>query len=200
MEVSSSRRFVPIVAKCDNEVKWLVSSQASHQVDVLESRETNSIMVFPKPNLDDMIVVLAYTSKEGKPTNAVITFIAVKTDRPPPGPTPPSPDPPVPGAITKLHVTFLLDYTKQTRAISDIVNSKELRQWLKERGHETHELSVRDNLKALGLDEHVKGKTPPLLILQTAGESNVPEGQVLFVGNLASVQTVKDSVTKITGK
>jgi len=200
MEVSSTRRFIPVAAKCDNEVKWLVSSQHGHQVDVLESKATNSIMVFPRPNTDDMIVVLAYTSKENKPSNAVITFIAVKADRPPPGPTPPGPEPPVPGNVAKLHVTFLLDYTKQTRAISDIVNNRELRQWLSEKGHNIHELSVRENLKELGLDEHVKGKTPPLLILQTAQDGAIKEGQVLFVGSLSSVQQVKDNVTKITGK
>jgi hypothetical protein len=160
-------------------------------------------MVFPRPNQEDMIVVLAYTAKENKPTSAVITFIAIKADKPPPGPPgpqPPSPDPPVPGNIGKLHVTFLLDYTKQTRAISDIVNSRELRQWLTENGHQIHELSIKDNLKELGLDEHVKGKSPPLLILQTAKDGNVAEGQVLFVGALNSVQQVKENIAKITGK
>lgn len=200
MEVNANRRFVPIVAKCENEVRWLVSSQATRQVDVLESKATNSIMVFPKPNTEDLIVVLAYTAKEGKPTNAVITFIAVKNDIPPPEPKPPDPEPPSPGTIKKLHVTFLLDYTKQTRAIADIVNSRELRAWLKERGHEVHELSIREDLKALGLDEHVKGKTPPLLILQTAKDGNVSEGQVLHVVTLGSVQQVKEEVTKVTGK
>lgn len=200
MEVNATRRFIPIVAKCDNEVRWLVSSHATAQVDVLESRQTNSIMVFPKPGLEDTIVILAYSAKDGKPTAAALTFISVKGDRPPPGPTPPTPDPPQPGAITKLHVTFLLDYTKQTRAISDIVNSKELRQWLKEHNHEVHELSARDNLKALGLDEHVKGKAPPLLILQTVGETGVPEGQVLLVAPLTSIQAVKDAIIKVTGK
>jgi hypothetical protein len=202
MEVNSSRRFVPIVAKCDNEVRWLVSSQTGQQVDVLESRATNSIMVFPRPNQEDMIVVLAYTAKENKPTNSVITFIAIKADKPPPGPgpNPPSPDPPTPGNIGKLHVTFLLDYTKQTRAISDIVNSRDLRQWLTENGHQIHELSIKDDLKALGLDEHVRGKAPPLLILQTAKDGNVAEGQVLFVGSLNSVQQVKENIAKITGK
>lgn len=200
MEVSSTRRFIPVTAKCDNEVKWLVSSQHGHQVDVLESRVTNSIMVFPRPNTDDMIVVLAYTSRDNKPSNAVITFIAVKTDKPPPGPTPPGPEPPAPGNVAKLHVTFLLDYTKQTRQISEIVNSRELRQWLSERGHQIHELSVRENLKDLGLDEHIKGKSPPLLILQTAHDGVVKEGQVLFAGNLLSVQQVKDVITKITDK
>lgn len=205
MEVSASRRFVPVVAKCDNEVRWLISSSLTGaQVDVLESRATNSIMVFPKPQVDDLIVVLAYTSKENKPSNSVITFIRVKGDKPPPGPPGPgpgpTPDPPAPGNINRLHVTFVLDYSKQTRAISDVVNSKDLRAWLSEHGHEVHELSIRDNLKALGLDEHVHGKTPPLVILQTAQDTGVKEGQVLLVTPLTTIQGVKDAVTKITGK
>jgi hypothetical protein len=208
MEVNASRRYIPITAKCDNEVRWLVSSQSGQPVDALESRAINSIMVFPRIGVDDLVVVVAYTAKENKPSNAVVTFIQIKADKPPPGPNPdpkpgpgPTPTPtPTPGQITKLHVTFLLDYTKQTPAIATIVNSKDLRSWLADKGHQVHELSIKENLKNLGLDELVKGKNPPLLILQTTQEANVKEGQVLLIDNLTSVQQVKEAVTKITGK
>lgn len=200
MEVSSSRRYIPIAAKCDNEVRWLVSSSLTGTVDALESRILNSIMIFPKPNADDTIVVVAYTSQDDKPTSSAITIIKVKADKLPPGPAPtPSPDPPPDppaGQITKLHVTFLLDPAKQTRAISDVINNKELRQYLEERGHEIHELSIRDNLKALGLDTYIQGKSPPLLILQTKKEPNVKEGEVLSVTPLTTIQQVKDTINK----
>src|SRR5579872_1358300 len=80
LEVSSSRRFVPINAKCDNDVRWLISStQSGAQVEAIECKSTNSVMVFPKPSA------------------AAITFVKVKADKPPPGPpSPPNPPSPTP--------------------------------------------------------------------------------------------------------
>src|SRR5579872_2781958 len=98
LEVSSSRRFVPINAKCDNDVRWLISStQSGAQVEAIECKSTNSVMVCPKPNADDVIVVIAYTAQANKPSAAAITFVKVKADKPPPGPpSPPNPPSPTP--------------------------------------------------------------------------------------------------------
>jgi hypothetical protein len=194
MEVSSGRRYITITAKCDNEVKWLVSSQnAKTPIDVLESKLTNTILVFPgKSDNNDLIVVIAYTAIENKPSNAAITFIRVQSDKPPPGPSPtpgPEPDP-----VDKVHVTFILDYNRMTRAITDIVNNKDLRTWLKDKGHEVHELSIKDDLEGLGLRKYVEKLIMPVLVIQTT------KGNVLLATQLTSVQQVKDAVTKITGK
>lgn len=211
MEISSSRRYITITAKSANKVKWLVSSQIGKLPDVLVNESANTIMVLPTPNTADVIAVLAYTANNGIPTAAAITFIKITADRPlpVPGPTPnptPTPDPnptPVPAPkVTKLHLTFFLDFSHQTRAISDIVNNKELREMLASDGHDVHELSAKDvaTIKALGLDKDITGKNPPLLIIQAKQDGGEGDGVFIDAIPLTSVQAVKDAVTKYTGK
>lgn len=210
MEISSSRRYITITAKSANKVKWLVSSQIGRLPDVLVNESANTIMVLPTPNTTDVIAVLAYTANNGVPTTAAITFIKITADKPTPVPNPnptptpnPVPDPtptPIP-KVTKLHLTFYLDFTHQTRAISDITNNKDLREFLASEGHDVHELSSKDDkvLKVLGLEKDLAGKNPPLLIIQ-AKQDGDGDGLYLDAIPLTSVQAVKDAITKYTGK
>lgn len=201
IDISGSRRFITVAAKCDSKVRWLVRSETGKTLEVLESKLTNSIMIFPALGVDDSICIEAYTTqRDGSPSDTAITFIRIKQDQPPPTPqpTPPTPQPTPGQKVSKLHVTFLLDYSKQTQAIAEITSSKELREWLRSKGHKVHELSIKEDLDAYGLKEHVKGKYPPLLVLQAQGEGDIQDGIFLLAEPLTSAQQVKDAVTKTT--
>lgn len=206
LQISASRKFVIVVAKCNSRVRWLVSSKSGTPVDALESPITNSILIFTTGKSNDALIILAYAANNGYPTDPAITFIAITGDTPPPHPDPdpdprPDPDPPTKNP-SKLHVTFLLDFNKQTRAISDIINNQELRKWLTEADHKVHEVSIRDAHK-YNLDMYIEGKSPPLLILQTQAVDGYKDGTMVpnvGVTPLYSVGSVKDAIMKATGK
>lgn len=201
MEMSTSRKFVIIAAQCDGEVKWLISSASGKPIDVLESKLTNSVMILPATGVvEDTIVVVAYTADQNKPSDAAITHIRVRATGPPTPQPPPSPAPPPNVKVTLVHVTFLLDYSKQTKAISEIVNSKELRQWLKDNHHKIHELSIKDDIDSYGLTDYLRGKHAPLLLIQSQDENGLKDGTVIDIQPLISEQQVKDVVLKNTGK
>jgi hypothetical protein len=201
IEINASQRYIIIAADCPNEVRWLVSNQNPlAKIEVLECKLINSIMIFPDMfNQPDVIVVIAYTTNESKPTSPAITAIKVKSSGPKPPPIPvPTPDPtptptPLP-TVSSVHVTFILDYNKMTRSISDITNSKELRDFIKEGNNEVHELSTRDDLEGLGLKKYIGNTLPPMVVIQDQ------KGNVLNVSSLASIQQVKDLINKATGK
>lgn len=204
IEVPVSQRYIMVAARCNNDVKWLVSSTTGKTIEVLESPLTNSIMVFPNPSVSDVIAVLAYTSSGDKPTDAVITFIRVLTDKPPP--TPPIPVVPTPpigpvSKATKFHVTFVLDKDRQTRAISDIVNNKDLRTWLKDNGHQIHELSIKADTTVEtgnGFDAFIKGKPAPLLVIQDA-DGDKP-GTIEYADVLTDLTQVQNIISKLLSK
>lgn len=202
--ISVTRKFVIVAAKCNNQVRWLISSRSGTPIEALESKLTNSVLIFTTGKPRDTIVVLAYSAVNNLPTDTAITFIAITGDTPPPNPDPdPNPPPePAPNHVSKLHVTFLLDFAKQTRAISDVINDPGLRKWLTDQGHKIHEVSIKD-AGNYNLDTYIEGKAAPLLILQAQAESGIKEGTLITpdgVTQLYSVQGVKDAVLKATGK
>lgn len=204
-QISASRKYIIVAAKCGSRVRWLVTAKSGSTVDALESPLTNSILIFTTGKPNDVLMVLAYSVVNNVATDPAVTFIAVTGDTPPPNPDPaPGPDPaPEPGTKpSKLHVTFLLDFNKQTRAISDVINDSGLRKWLNDNGHKVHEVSIRD-AHTYNLDTYIEGKAPPLLILQTQGVDGFKEGTLVHdvgVTQLYSVQGVKDAIIKATGK
>lgn len=203
MQISSTRKYIIITAKCASPVRWLISAKSGVALEALESKLTNSILIFTTGQPQDTIVALAYSVISGKPTDTAITFVHLTNDTPPPEPGPePTPTPGPTALPSKLHVTFLLDFTKTTRAVSDVINSADLRQWLASRGHKIHEVSIRDADK-YNLDVELNGKTPPLLVLQAQAEGAIKEGTLVKPDGilpLLSVQGVKDAVLKATGK
>jgi hypothetical protein len=183
----------------------LVFSKVGRGLDVLESPLTNSIMIFPVGNVDDTITVMAYTATDDAvPSDTVLTTIKVKSDQPIPKPkivvtpTPPAvtvePEPTA-HTVSKVHVTFYVDFNKKTRAISDVIDDQALRKWLIDAGHKVHELSVNDDLGVLGLADELKGKYAPQVIIQVL-EGTDKEGTLLDIEPMSAVQQVKELVTK----
>lgn len=202
--ISATRKFVIVAAKCNNRVRWLISSRSGTPIEALESKLTNSVLIFTTGKPKDTIVVLAYSAVNSMPTDTAVTFIAITGDTPPPTPDPdPNPPPePTQPHVSKLHVTYLLDFPKQTRAISDVINDAGLRKWLTDQGHKIHEVSIKDAAN-YNLDPYIEGKAAPLLILQAQAEPGIKEGSLITpdgVTQLYSVQGVKDAVLKATGK
>jgi hypothetical protein len=202
--IGPSRKFIIVAAKCSNNVRWLISSSSGTPIEALESKLTNSVLIFTTGKPKDTIIVLAYSSINNVPTDTAITFIAVTGDLPPPHPDPdPEPAPnPTPKHPAKLHVTYLLDFAKQTQAISEVINDPGLRKWLADRGHKIHEVSIKD-AHNYNLDIYIEGKAAPLLILQAQAEPGMRDGTLVEpdgVMQLYSIQGVKDAVLKATGK
>jgi hypothetical protein len=195
MEVADGRKYVVVTAKAATPVQWLVNNSTDKPLTVLRHDATTSLMIFPNPG-DDTIAVIAYTAVGGLPSDPVITFIRVKADKPPPQPDPtPAPTPNV--KSTKLHVTYVVDFAKQTPAIGAVLNNSALRTRLADAGHKVHEVSIRDSaVQELGLTSYVEGKPLPLVVLQTQEEPGIKEGRVLHVGPMTSIQQVQDAVTK----
>ena len=209
-EVAAGQKYIQVTAICAKKVHWLVSGRnASTPVEALTSPISNTILILPGG--EDTIVVLAYSVDEtGQPTDTAVTYLKVgaNPDPPPPDPTPePTPKPkpaPTPAPVvkpSKVHVTFIYEKAKQTRAISDIVNDPALRTWLAPwLVDKVHELDpTKDKLSDYHLDTYVAGKTLPVLVIQTSQEPGIKGGDVVFAGTVTSSQQVKDAVTNVTG-
>lgn len=196
LDISASKKFVFVTADCPGEVRWLVSNQnAKSPIQVLESQLTNTVMIFPgSATENDLIVIIAYTAQGNIPSDPAITYIRIKADKPPPAPIPVPEPTPTPEPVTSLHVTFILDYNKMTRALSEVVNDKGMRDYLTKAGHEIHEISIRDDIEGLGLKKYITNLTVPVVIFQDK------KGTVLASEQLTSIQQIKDIVTKLTGK
>lgn len=207
-EVTATQRYVTVQAKCNNQVQWLVSSQTGKQLEVLKCEPLNSIMIFPAVGTDDSIIVMAYTSANDKPTPPAITLIKVVAGnkpepRPDPKPEPePKPEPkPEPVRFEHAHVTFIIDKAKQTRAVSDVLLSQDLRKWLKDNGHELHEVNYDPAvLKTWKLDTYLEGRRPPVVVIQGLSDTKELNGKFLDVGPVTSVQQIKDLVNKALDK
>ena len=205
VKISASRKYIILAAKCSTRVRWLISSKSGLPVDALESPLTNSILIFTTGKVDDVLAVLAYAATGNAATDPAITLVTLTGDAPTPPPAPgpnPGPTPNPTKKPEKLHVTFLLDFTKQTQAITDVINNAGLRKWLNDNGHKVHEISIKD-ASTYNLIDEIKGKVPPLLILQAQSGNGFKDGDIVpgvGVTQLYSIQGVKDAVDAATGK
>ena len=210
IEVPLGKKYIQVTADCKYKVHWLVSGRnAQAPIETLESPVSNTILVLPGG--EDIIVVIAYSvDDKGLPTEPAITYLKVNAPAPEPEPKPdptPSPTPspaptPKPGTKpTKVHLTFIYDKSKQTRAISDVVNDAALRASLAPYlADKVHELDPnKDKLADYHLDTYVTGKTLPIMVIQTSTEPGIKGGDVVFSGTFTSSQQVKDAVNNVLG-
>lgn len=130
--VSSDEGFVTVTAKTKGkQVRWLiVSLTGGDKVKYLPIDLTNSVVVSVPKTQGAVIAVFAVANVDGELTDFARTTITVKGASPNPGPPPtpdPTPQPPQPVVQGPLHITFIVDVTKTTPALAQLINSKPLR-------------------------------------------------------------------------
>jgi hypothetical protein len=211
-EITSSRRYITITAKCTGEVKWLVQSQAKIAIEVLESKLTNSVMIFPNNKEADVITVSAYTVVDGKPGDMATTTIKVTApipvkpvsidppavEKPPEPKVEPKVEPvvekppePVSSMLAPKHITFVTDKTKTAqKTANELVSDKAFRTWLMQQGIEVHELSMTDDLDTPKMKQYVQQHGTPVYVLQN------DKGNVLHSDKVVSITGIKDGIAK----
>jgi hypothetical protein len=128
--VSFDEGFVPILAQCKGEVKWLVVSQVKVKYITMPG---NSIIISVPPQ-GGTISVFAVGIVDGKftefaKTNITVTPGAIAQN--PPGPNPPGP---VQGA-GPLHITFIVDLNNTTPEMASVLNSQAIQQAVRNKGN-----------------------------------------------------------------
>jgi hypothetical protein len=162
---------VPIMAKTEAKtVKWIVSGQrANAQPHVHEIPGLKMLLVTPAALVDDTIVIFAYTSVGGEPTEPAVTAILVRTGKPEPAPKPePIPDPPAKTG-KPAHITFIFDYAQPTPAQASVRTDAVFRKSLEGMKIAYHEMSVKSELlnKPGGLQPAVRELGgPPVFVVQ----------------------------------
>lgn len=196
-EVSGKQRVVFVPAKAAGKVKWVVlNANSDTPVQSMELSSSKTLLVFPADQ-DDLIIVMAYTVVDGEPSETARTLITVKGsgDKPGPGPGPNPPAPPAPPAAGPLHVTFIVDFEKQTPDIAAAINDRDLRQYLSSGKHQVHVVGVKSkSVVEDGLSGPLgQAGGPPAVVLQDA------QGVVLAASKFKTSADVRQLVDKVVG-
>jgi hypothetical protein len=153
-------------------VRWrsLDDGLALFPTDLLKDTKT-AVVVGIRPGTYRL---LAHTSINGEPTDAVQTLVVISdgtTPPVPPGPTPPAPPAP-PQTVAKLFALVVRDISKDTPALAKLLNSKALRDELAAKGH-TLKLfdAASDAVTALNLAPFLTkaGSLPALILMEADG-------------------------------
>ena len=169
-KISSKKRYVLLKAvtdKPDQEVHWLVlGSVPNAQPSSLTAGNGKILQVFPNDQ-PDLIVVMAYSSLDGKPTETAVTKITVEVA------AAGTPEQANPGGIrplnSTLHVTVILDYAKSSPELLALRSSAALRNALKQADCVYHDVAltqVPEDMKALLAEA---GGAPAVIVQDSAG-------------------------------
>lgn len=132
--------------------------------------------------VDGRFKVELWNALGDKASDITVCWVIFSDPQPAPRPDPPRPDPPAPPSVAK-HVTFVFKGIEGAA----VINSIELRTWLKARGISVHVYPHGDPaIKTLGPAVDKIGL--PCFVIQAAS------GEVLSSGLLTSVQVVKTAV------
>jgi hypothetical protein len=174
--VNFDEGFVPILAQCKGEVKWLVVSQVNVKYITMPG---NSIIISVPPQ-GGAISVFAVGIVDGKLTDFARTSITVRGGLAPPGPAPgPGPNPgpgPAPGPNPPqggpFHITFIVDLNNTTPELAQVLNSQAIQQAVKNKGNFLRLYDIRSPVVAQKkLDQVVQrvGGSAVVVIQNNAG-------------------------------
>lgn len=180
-KVKAEEGYLLIEAKTTGEVvKWIVVGSAPTKYNTL-----GKSIVVSLPHEGGFIHVYAYTSLDGKPTDAAITKVEIQGINPKPGPTPgpspgpippPNPSPPVPTdwATGPLNVIVIDDNANRSKYpyMAQIMTNTGLRDSIQKGGHRFVALNITDPaIDTFKLRPHLAtaGGPPALLIMNGKG-------------------------------